>query len=246
MASHFARRTLIQGSPSVQRLSQNLINFSSTLAEKRRVRFLAARSLLADLMLRVYGLSQLPEMTHSPCGRPRFADPDLPDFSLAYAGNIIGVLLAEEGGRAGLGIEIVRAHSRQTQEQYLQGLSSGERAWINAQNDPSEAVIQLWTLRKSLKKLTDRQEGSSESLRLHPASGRLRSLEFPDIQAVSDVEPLMIWSCALSPGSERLHLWESDEAQSWTRLQDIQVNRPALGQRMLRLTSMPTERVFQG
>lgn len=246
MASHFARRTLTQGLPSVQRLSQPLLDFSSTLAEKRRVRYLAARALLADLMLRVYGLSQLPEMTLSACGRPVFADPDLPDFSLAYAGNIIGVLLAEEGGHAGLGIEIVRAHSRQTQEQYLQGLSSGERAWINAQTDPSEAAIQLWAMRKSLMKLTGVKDGRSESLRLHPASGRLRSLEYPDIQAVSDVEPLLIWSCALSPGNERLHLWESDEEKNWTRLQDIQVNKPAMGQRMLRLTSLPAEKVFQG
>ncbi|MDT0478339.1 hypothetical protein RM863_40160, partial [Streptomyces sp. DSM 41014] len=66
------------------------------------------------------------------------------------------------------------------------------------------------------------------------------------IQAVSDVEPLMIWSCALSPGNERLHLWESDEEKNWTRLQDIQVNKPAMGQRMLRLTSLPAEKVFQG
>lgn len=245
MASHFARRTLVHGTPSVQRLPQHLIDFASTLAEKRRARFLAARSLLADLMLRVYGITQLPELTQSLCGRPCFVDRDLPDFSLAYAGNIIGVLLAEEGGRAGLGMEIIRAHSRQTQEQYLRDLSSGEKAWINAQNDPSEAALQLWSMRKSLLKLTGMEDVSSDSLRLHPASGRLRSLRFPDIQAISDVDPLMIWSCALSPGSERLHLWEYDEEKHWTRLQEIQVNRPEMGQRVLRLTSLPQEKVLQ-
>lgn len=237
MGSHFARRILVHRSPSVQRLPQHMIDFASTLTQKRRVRYLAARSLLAELMLHVYGITQLPALTQDVCGRPRFVDRYLPDFSIAYAGNIVGVLLAEEGSRAGLGLEIFRAHCRQTREQFLRDLSSGEKAWINTQNDPSEATLQLWSMRKSLLKLT----GTLDSLRLHPASGRLRSLHFPDIQAISDVDPLIIWSCALSPGSEWLHLWEYDEEKHWTKLQEIQVNRPEMGQRILRLTNLSQE-----
>jgi phosphopantetheinyl transferase len=242
MAGHFARRTLDQWTPRVPRLPQNLIDFAGTLPEKRRLRYLAARSLLAELMLRIYGITQLPELTFSSCGRPRFVDRDLPDFSIGYAGSIVGVLLAEEGGRAGLGMEIMRAHSRQTMDLYLRDLSSGERAWINAQTDPVEAATQLWAMRKSLLKLTDQAENPGDSLRLHPASGRLRALNFPDIQAVSDVEPLLLWSCAFSPGSERLHLWELDEQENWVRLQEIQLNKANMGERVLRLTSMPAER----
>lgn len=201
MAGHFARRTLVQGALRVPRLSQQLIDHAAMLPEKRRQRFLAARSLLAELMLRVYGITQLPEVTFSSCGRPRFVDCDLPDFSIAYAGTIVGVLLAEEGCRVGLGMEIMRAHSRQTMDFYLRNLSSGEKAWINAQTDPVEAVTQLWAMRKSLLKLTGKPDNPGESLRLHPASGRLRALNFPDIQAVSDVEPLLLWSCAFSPAS---------------------------------------------
>ena len=83
--------------------------------------------LLAELMLRVYGMPQLPGLTTTVNGRPCFIDPDLPDFSIAYAGNVIGVLLAEEQSRAGLDMEMVRAHSRQTVEHHLQHLSSGEK-----------------------------------------------------------------------------------------------------------------------
>ncbi|WP_338559562.1 phosphopantetheinyl transferase [Erwinia sp. E_sp_B04_7] len=245
MASHFARQTLIHGTPQMLRIPQNIIDAASLMSGKRRLRFLAARALLAEMMLRVYGISHLPEVIATPNGRPCFADSDLPDFSIAYADNLVGVLLAEEGGRAGLGLEIIRAHSRQTQELYLSDLSSGEKAWINAQTDPNEAATQLWAIRKSLVKLTGPEQGHGDSLRLHPASGRLRSPGFPDIQAISDVEPLLVWSCALSPGNEQLHLWECDEEANWTRLKEIAVNTANVGQRMLRLTCMPPEKALQ-
>lgn len=48
--------------------------------------------LLAELMLRVYGIQQLPELITLSNGRPCFADPNLPDFSIAYAGGQIDVL----------------------------------------------------------------------------------------------------------------------------------------------------------
>ncbi|MFS2221471.1 4'-phosphopantetheinyl transferase family protein [Pantoea sp. B65] len=245
MASHFVRWAYVQNPARMPRLPQKLLEDSWKLNEKRRMRFLAARELLAELMLRVYGMQQLPSLITTSSGRPCFADPDLPDFSIAYAGNQVGVLLAEEGGRAGLDMEIVRAHSRQTVESQLQRLSSGEKAWINAQQDPIEAATQLWTLRQSVLKLTGEGQRDIDSLRLHPASGRLRSTAFPDIQAICDVEPLMVWSCALSPGTQRLRLWEFAEGNSWHALRDVEVNKPNMGPRALRLTSMPPERQVQ-
>ncbi|MFU9135486.1 4'-phosphopantetheinyl transferase family protein [Erwinia tasmaniensis] len=237
MAAHFARRTLVHNTLQALRLPHKLIDFAATLPEKRRSRFLTARSLLAELMLRIYGIAELPELTISSYGRPHFVDRHLPDFSIAYAGTVVGVLLAEEGGRAGLGMEIVRAHSRQVMDRYLRDLSSGEKAWINAQLDPSEAAIQLWAMRKSLLKLTGRAPDPGDLLHLHPASGRFRANGFPDIQAVSNVEPLLLWSCAFSSGSERLHLWEYDEDENWVQLQNILVNKVNIGQHVLRLTS---------
>lgn len=245
MASHFVRWAYARTPAYLQRLPEKVIEDSWNLPERRRTRFLAARVLLAELMLRVYGMQQLPALITTSKGRPCFADSDLPDFSIAYAGNLVGVLLAEEGSRAGLDMEIVRAHSRQTVENQLMCLSSAEKAWINAQHDPIEAATQIWTLRQSVLKLTGEARQDVDSLRLHPASGRLRSGAFPDIQAICDVEPLMVWSCALSPGTQRLRLWEIDADREWHALRDVEVNKPNMGPRALRLTSMPAERQLQ-
>ncbi|ORM63420.1 phosphopantetheinyl transferase [Pantoea rodasii] len=239
MASHFVR--WMGHSPlssELMRVPQDVINSAERFPDKRRSRFLAARELLAQLMLRVYGIRELPPLVTSSSGRPGFADPNLPDFSIAYAGNTVGVLLAEEGGRAGLDMEIVRAHSRQTQDTLTQDLSSGEKAWINAQQDFMEAVTQIWTLRQSILKLTGERENGAGSLQLHPAAGRLRSSVFPDIQAVCDAEPMLVWSCALSPGTERLCLWEIDAQQQWQPLRDVEMSKPNIGPRSLRLTSL--------
>ena len=50
-----------------------------------------------------------------------------------------------------------------------------------------------------------------------PLAGCFRTL-FPDIQAVCDAEPTLVWSCALSPGTGHLRLWEIDAQQQWVAL----------------------------
>ncbi|WP_409075060.1 4'-phosphopantetheinyl transferase family protein [Pantoea sp. C3] len=243
MAGHFVRWTGDPGFLAERlRISQDVFDTAQHFADKRRGRFLAARALLAQLMLRVYGINELPALITNSNGRPAFADRDLPDFSIAYAGNMIGVLLAEEGGRAGLDMEIVRAHSRQTQEQLMQELTSGEVAWINAQQDFMEAVTQIWTLRQSILKLTGAGESGLDSLRLLPGAGRLRSTLYPDIQVVCDAEPTLVWACALSPATQRLHLWEMDSSHQWRALREVEMSKPNIGPHTLRLTSLPHER----
>ncbi|WP_168403873.1 4'-phosphopantetheinyl transferase family protein [Erwinia amylovora] len=242
MASHFARWALVQCSPKVHRVQQQLIEYSSIFDEKRRSRFLAGRTLLAELMFRVYGIHKLPGITVSSDCRPHFSDPDLPDFSFAYAGNVVGVLLGDEGERAGLDMEIVRAHSRQTLENQFEHLSSGEKTWVNAQNDAIEASTQLWTLRQSILKLIGEDISSVGSLQLHPASGRLRSMNRPDIQALCDAEPSLVWSCALSPGNDRLNLWEFKGDDGWESLREINLYAQNMPPSTLRLTSLPAEK----
>lgn len=245
MAGHFVRwmcnPEMLAGALT---LPQEIVDSARRLNNKRRERFVAARLMLAELLHRVYGITTLPALTATASGRPCFADPELPDFSIAYAGNMVGVLLAEEGERAGLDMEIVRAHSRQTQENLLQGLSSAEKTWINAQQDFMEAVTQIWTLRQSIRKLIGETESDEDSLRLHPAWGRLRSTRYPDIQAICDTEPTLVWSCALSPATERLHLWEIDRYHEWKVLRELELNKPNMGPRTLRLTSLPGERAM--
>ncbi|KAB8312780.1 phosphopantetheinyl transferase [Erwinia endophytica] len=241
MANHFARWSLTDASVPTHRLPFQTEDHARYLPERRRLRYLASRMLLAELIWSVYGIPQLPALVTSDTGRPHFVDDTLPDFSIAYAGNIVGVLLAEEGGHVGLGMEIARSHNHQTLERYSRGISSGEKTWIRAQADPDEATTQLWTLRQSVLKLTG-QTPDSPALQLHPASGRLRSVKFPDIQAISDVEALIIWSCALSTMSEPLYLWEFDGGQSWKQLLNIQTHAHNMGPRSLRLTSLPLEK----
>ncbi len=242
MASHFVRWTRTQNKVNVHRIPQNMVENANNFNEKYRGRYLAARMLLAELMLHIYGIHQLPALIISDTGRPCFADPDLPDFSITYAGNVVGVLLAEENVRVGLDMEIVRAHSRQTLEYYRQHFSSSEKTWINAQQDPTEAATQLWTLRQSILKLSDASTPGIDSLWLHPALGRLRSALFPDIRAICDVEPSLVWSAAFSPGVNRLRLWEIDDRYAWQKLRDVDINKTNSGPHILRLTSMPSER----
>ena len=139
-------------------------------------------------------------------------------------------------------MEIVRAHSRQTLAQHLQCLSSGEKAWINAQHDPVEAMTQLWVIRQSVTKLTGEAESGNELLQLHPASGRLRSPTRQDIEVFSDVEPLMVWSCALSPTVEKLQLWEYSENEQWRQLREVRLKNQAKEPFAIRLTSLPSEK----
>ncbi|MEM6161432.1 phosphopantetheinyl transferase [Erwinia sp. P6884] len=241
MASHFARWTLNHTLVPARHLPDPVVNLASSLPEKRRARYLASRVVLAALMQQIYGIAVLPEITMSSNGRPCFADPELPDFSIAYAGNIVGVLLADEEGHGGLGMEFVRAHSRQAIEQLASGLSSGEKAWIRAQADPYEAATQLWAIRQSVLKLSDKADHGTHTLRLLPASGRLRSQAFPDTQAISDVEDLLVWSCAFSRGSDRLHLWDYD-GRVLERRYELLTASQHVGPQVLRLTSLPLEK----
>ncbi|PWK94902.1 phosphopantetheinyl transferase [Pantoea allii] len=239
MAGHFVRWAGNPGQRLVDMtMTQDVIDSVRHVADKRRERFLAARIILKQLMQRVYGLHHLPPIVNCHNGRPAFVDPDLPDFNIAYAGNTVGVLLAEERSQVGLEIDIVRAHSRQTQEQMMQGLSSGEITWINAQQDVPEAVTQIWTLRRSVMKLQGGDETGLTSLQLLPGAGRLRSTLHTDLQILCDAEPTLVWSCALSPQVRHLHLWEITGDGQWSELRDITLDKPDAGTQMIRLTTL--------
>ena len=141
MATHFARGTLTEGHLVSARLSSACHNEALKLPEHRRTRFLASRALLAELLFMLYGTSELPDILTQPEGRPVFADPALPHFSIAYTGNIVGVALTTEGD-CGLDMELQRVtrsfHGANALDEYP--LSSNEKLWIRNQNDPVEAA----------------------------------------------------------------------------------------------------------
>jgi phosphopantetheinyl transferase len=97
MATHFARGILSTGEPLSTRLSAACHQSARRLPEYRQARFRASRSLLAELLFMLYGISELPEIINEANGRPVFSDRHLPRFSISYTGNIVGVALTTEG-----------------------------------------------------------------------------------------------------------------------------------------------------
>ncbi|MNZ54046.1 holo-(acyl carrier protein) synthase 2 [compost metagenome] len=245
MATHFARGILTEGRLASVRLSSACHNQARTLPEHRRSRFLASRALLAELMFMLYGTSELPEMLTQPEGRPVFADPELPRFSVSYTGNIVGVALTTEGD-CGLDMELQRVthsfHGPHAHDDYP--LSSNEKLWVRNQNDPNEAKAQLITLRQSIQKLSGCAVDDASLLQLLPGSGRLRSAKAARVEALSDAEDVLIWSIAVTPAIERLRIWEFDSRYGWRSLPDVpaRANKPAA--RLIRLISLPTEKAL--
>ena len=172
MATHFARGILNTREPLSTRLSAACHQSASRLPEYRQSRYRASRSLLAELLFMLYGISELPEIIDEENGKPAFRDENLPRFSISYAGNIVGVALSTEGD-CGLDMELPHAsrslHASPDADRYV--FNSNERVWISNQHDPDEARAQLDALRKSVMKLTGE---NAVNLQLLPGCGRLR------------------------------------------------------------------------
>lgn len=169
MATHFARGILSTGEPLSTRLSAACHQSARLLPTYRQARFCASRSLLAELLFMLYGISELPEIINEANGRPVFSDRQLPRFSIAYTGNIVGVALTTEGD-CGLDMELQRTVRSHDADRH--NFSNNENLWINIQHDPDEARSQLVALRRSVLKLTGE---ASTQLQLLPGSGRLRT-----------------------------------------------------------------------
>lgn len=244
MATHFARGTLGDGYHLSTRLSSACHHQARQLSEHRRTRFLASRALLAELMFMLYGISELPEITVLTGGRPLFRDSTLPRFSIAYTGNIVGVALTTEGD-CGLALQrsTPRFHTAQTTDRY--NFTSNEALWINNQSDPNEASAQLMALRQSVLKLTGEVESNSpDILQLLPGSGRLRAASVARIEAVCDAEDVLVWSVAVTPAVERLKVWEYSGKGNWCCLPDAQVRANEPAARLMRFTSIASEKTF--
>lgn len=238
MAIYFARSAITSPHSISSRLTMETHDRANQLPSYRRTRYLASRSLLAELLFMLYGIKRLPDIKLSASGRPHFVDPTLPDFSIAYAGNMVGVLLAHEG-QCGLDMSLQRRFAIPTPAPDTTYSAGGnEIIWANNQQDPHEARSQIYTLRQSIHKLI---EVSEVSLQLLPISGRLKVDNAPYIETISDVEDILIWGCAATPGIVGLQLWLHDNDQHWQRLTDIQTRYQSPGSRVMRLTSLGNE-----
>ncbi|APG20606.1 hypothetical protein Y71_27385 [Kosakonia radicincitans DSM 16656] len=244
MATHFARGIISEGHLVSTRLPVSCHDTARQLPEHRRTRFLASRALLAEMMFMLYGTSELPEIVIESSGKPKFADVRLPHFSLAYAGNMVGVAITTEG-ECGLDMELQRAtrsfHSVHAQKPLF---SNNELLWINNQNDPNEAQTQLVTLRQSAMKLIHQMHDDQGLLQLLPGSGRLRLTPLTRVEVMSDAEDVLIWSVAVSPAIESLKIWEFDSRTGWRYLSDVQTRANDPASRLMRFTSLPAEKAL--
>ena len=245
MATHFARGILSEGCLVSTRLSGACHNSARQLPEHQQSRYLASRALLAEMMFMLYGISELPDIIIESSGRPKFSDPGLPHFSLAYAGNMVGVAITTEG-ECGLDMELQRAtrsfHSPHAQKAWQ--FSSNEQLWINNQNDPNEAQAQLSTLRQSVLKLLNQMPDSPGMLQLLPGAGRLRVPQLAQVEVLCDAEDVLIWSVAVTPAIESLKIWEFDCRNGWRFLPDVQTRANDPLSRLMRFTSLPAEKAL--
>ncbi|WP_336221881.1 4'-phosphopantetheinyl transferase superfamily protein [Citrobacter amalonaticus] len=240
MATHFARGILTEGRLVSVRLSSLCHLEARKLPAHRQTRFLASRGLLAELMFMLYGTLELPEIIYQAKGKPAFHDKNLPSFSIAYAGNMVGVALTTEG-ECGLDMELQRAtrgfispHSTD-----VSTFSSNENLWISNQNDPDEARAQMITLRQSVLKLIgDVRNDDPRELQLLPGAGRLKCAHVAQIEAICDAEELLVWSIAVTPDIDKLQVWEFDSKQGWKSLPDIQTRANAPTGRLMRFAQL--------
>lgn len=240
MSCHFVRWTSTDALPDLQRLPDELIASLQRLPTKRRERSLKSRAMLAEVMFHFFGYPMLPALTQAPHSRPCFTDPRLPDFCLAYAGNTVAILLSETG-HVGVDIEIVHLRSGHPVPLHLQGHTSSEQAWINAQSDPLEAAIQLRTLRQAIVKMSPKSLWKVNSLKLHPASGRLRSTLFPALEAISDIDDYLAWGCAQIPTLDHLVTWVYAANGTLCKTGEI-VQQQRHSQRYIKLISQATKK----
>ena len=166
-------------------------------------RFCASRSLLAELLFMLYGISELPEIINEANGRPVLAIANSPLFDRLYWQ--YRWCCPHHRGDCGLDMELQRTVRSHDADRH--NFSNNENLWINIQHDPDEARSQLVALRRSVLKLTGE---ASTQLQLLPGSGRLRTAGSQPIEAVCDAESLLVWSIAATPNIGSLKVWEYD------------------------------------
>ncbi|MEX0634544.1 hypothetical protein M8494_32570 [Serratia ureilytica] len=162
------------------------------------------------MMFYLYGPADAAPIATTPTGRPRFADHQLPDFSLAYASNTVGVLLSDEGqSRVGYRSDAGARHP--AKRAATRASDAGGKCTIGAQDDRLEARDSAVEHSAKRAEISGLGNSGQSTLRLHPFSGHLRSSATPDVQVMSDADEYLSWACAGSPGLDRLLCWRYEE-----------------------------------
>ncbi|PLR37350.1 hypothetical protein CYR55_10455 [Chimaeribacter californicus] len=120
---------------------------------------LAGRVLLSRALNR-----PLPPLLIAESGKPCFAEPSLPAFSLSHSGQTVALLLSS-GGEVGCDIEQVRARPRFA-ALAAQSFSPACCHWLRRQRDPLAAFWQLWTVHEAVLKQQGRSVWAMRDLHL--------------------------------------------------------------------------------
>lgn len=240
MATHFARGIIRPQNLTSTRLSAECHSWARELPDHHRERYLASHALLAELLFMLYGIDRLPPIVVRD-GKPAFSDSSLPAFSQAWAGNMTGVALSTEGL---CGLDMTLHHTASCFTSPFAKSNDGnftrsETIWINNQQDPWEARLQLATLHQSIRKLS---ENCCSGVQVSPSAGRLRVNGNHRIEALCDAEDVLIWALCASPGVETLRLWDFDCRHGWQALPTPDSRNSYTGNRMMRFATHPVER----
>ena len=157
-------------------LDEATVRRAAGLKGHRQVSYLAGRALLALALRHFYGIPQLPELVLEVHGRPRFADPALPDFSLSHSGEALVLLLGD--GPLGVDIELHKPR-RNLPKLMAAVLGEAERGWLAELDEASQLAnfYRLWTLREAIVKASGRGIAGFSRIAIEPQTRTVRTDE---------------------------------------------------------------------
>lgn len=192
-----------------------LIQHAATFKPERRRQYLGCRILLSQLLAKLTGQNQLPNIITRGNDRPVFEDPTLPDFNITHSQNIIMVALLNKNrmpdAAIGLDLEVVRPRSQFLKLAHY-AFSTNEYLWLThlpiAQQNL--AFWQLWTLREAILKMQGKGVWQMSQIQIAPATKSI-STNLCDALWVQSVQQENIyWSLATNRPLSHFELWQSD------------------------------------
>lgn len=155
------------------RLSPQLIESAAAWPPPRRKQFLAGRVLLAETLATCFPVRRLPFEISTASGKPGFAEPHLPHFSISHSGDHVAVLLGMTNP-VGCDLEIER--ERKNAMALARDFFS-EDEFIHLERQPDEtrlhAFWKLWTAREAVLKQQEKSVWALSEFSVQPETLKL-------------------------------------------------------------------------
>ena len=209
-------------------LPTHLIKHAATFKPERRRQYLGCRILLTQLLAKITGHTQLPNIITRGNDRPVFEDPTLPDFNITHSQNVIMVALLNKNRMAdasiGLDLEVVRPRSRFLKLAHY-AFSTDEYLWLTQLpiTQQNLAFWQLWTIREAILKMQGKGVWQMRQIQITPATKTI-STDLCDALWVQSIQQENIfWSLATNRPLTHFELWQSDPQFSMLERLDLPV-----------------------